>query len=147
VSRKHSALRSHADRVASTCYVVRLRAFNRLISGIYNKSLANSNLTISQFNILTAVVKREPVAATQICSALHLEKSTLSRNIRLMRQNGWVCVETQGRTILISMTNKGRSIYETALPLWERAQQQTRESAGEEIFQRIASTVQSLKRQ
>jgi len=79
VSRKKTALRSRADRVANTCYVVRLRAFNRLISGIYNKALAKASLTISQFKILTAIVKLEPVAATQICSTLHLEKSTLSR--------------------------------------------------------------------
>jgi DNA-binding MarR family transcriptional regulator len=144
---KGNALRARAERVADTCYVVRLRAFNRVISRLYNEALSAGGLTISQFNILTAIVKREPVAPAWICAVLHLEKSTLSRNIELMRRNGWISTESEGRALLISMTDQGRRLYENALPLWERAQRKARELAGEEIFRRINSAVRSLGRE
>jgi DNA-binding MarR family transcriptional regulator len=144
VNRKRDALKSKAERVARTCYVVRLRAFNRLISRIYNESLSAGKLTISQFNVLTAIVKREPVAPGQICSALHIEKSTISRNITLMRKNGWISAQAKGRILFLSTTAKGRAVYEDALPLWEQAQQKALRVAGEDIFQHIETTVRSL---
>ncbi|MGH9882849.1 MAG: MarR family winged helix-turn-helix transcriptional regulator [Pyrinomonadaceae bacterium] len=144
MSRKGNDLKSRADRVARGCYSVHLRVFNRLISRIYNDSLSSGGLTVSQFNILTAVVKCEPVAPGQVSSVLHLEKSTLSRNIELMRKNGWITTETKDRTLLISTTGKGRDLYKNSLPLWEQAQRKARKLAGEEIFQQIDSTVSSL---
>jgi len=147
VKTEKNALRSRAARVASTCYVVRLRALNRVISSIYNKAFSTKDLTVSQFNILTAIVKREPVALGKISAVLYIEKSTLSRSIDLMRKDGWISTESKGRTLLISMTDKGRNLYEHALPLWEQAQRKVRELAGEEVFHQIASTVRSLGKQ
>src|SRR5215469_11528634 len=137
VSSKKNALRGEAERVVNTCYVFRLRVFNRLISRVYNEALSARALTVSQFNILTVIVRGEPVAPHQISAVLQIEKSSLSRNIDLMRRNGWIITKNTGRRSLISVTEKGRHVYKNALPFWKDAQQKALKLAGEEIFQQI----------
>ena len=122
VSSQKNALRGEAERVADTCYVIRLRVFNRLISRVYNEALSARALTVSQFNILTVIVRGEPVAPHQISAALQIEKSSLSRNIDLMRRKGWIITKSTGQRSLISMTETGRNVYKNALPSWKDAQ-------------------------
>jgi DNA-binding MarR family transcriptional regulator len=145
VSSKKNVLREEAERVADTCYVIRLRVFNRLISRVYNEALSARALTVSQFNILTVIVRREPVAPHQISAVLQIEKSSLSRNIDLMRRKGWIITKSTGRRSLISVTEKGRNVYKTALPSWKDAQQKALTLTGKEIFQQITATVRSLR--
>ena len=146
VSSKKNALRGEAERVVNTCYVFRLRVFNRLISRVYNEALSARALTVSQFNILTVIVRREPVAPHQISAALQIEKSSLSRNIDLMRRKGWIITKSTGRRSLVSVTEKGRNVYKNALPSWKDAQQKALTLAGKEIFQQITATVRSLRK-
>ena len=146
VRSKKNVLRGEAEQVADTCYVIRLRVFNRLISRVYNEALSARALTVSQFNILTVIVRREPVAPHQISAALQIEKSSLSRNIDLMRRKGWIITKSTGRRSLISVTEEGRNVYKTALPSWKDAQQKALKLAGEEIFQQITATVRSLRK-
>ena len=146
VSNKKNVLRGEAERVADTCYVIRLRVLNRLISRVYNEALSARALTVSQFNILTVIVRREPVAPHQISAVLQIEKSTLSRNIDLMRRKGWIITKSTGRRSLISVTEKGRNVYKNALPSWKDAQQKALTLAGKEIFQQITATVRSLRK-
>ena len=146
MSSRRKTFHASADLVADTCHVVRLRAFTRVISRLYNAALSSAELTISQFNILTAIVKLDPAAPRQISAILHIEKSSLSRNINLMRKNGWVSTDGKGRALRVSITAKGKRVYEKAVPLWENAQRKTRQLVGKEIFRQINSAVDSFRK-
>jgi DNA-binding MarR family transcriptional regulator len=86
------------------------------------------------------------VAPHQISAVLQIEKSSLSRNIDLMRRKGWIITKSTGRRSLISVTEKGRNVYKNALPSWKDAQQKALTLAGKEIFQQITATVRSLRK-
>ncbi len=78
------------DLIAGECLAVRTRLLNRTITGIYDEALRPHGVTVGQLNILVFVAKRGPLLAGDVARRLNMEKSTVSRNVRLMRENGWL---------------------------------------------------------
>src|SRR5262249_54890336 len=82
-----------------------------------------------------------------ICQALHLEKSTLSRDLTRMRERGWV-TETpgeDGRSSLVRVTAHGGKLLQSAIPGWERAQQQAAALLGERDIAALGRAVKTLR--
>src|SRR3954449_13050615 len=73
------------DMVAGECVAVRLRMLNRVITNIYDNALRPLDLKVSQMNILVAAAKMGTARPTEVCQYLHLDVSTLSRNVERMR--------------------------------------------------------------
>ncbi len=137
-----------ADQIAAECIAVRVRLLNRTITAIYDDALRPLGLTAGQLNILVVVARRAPVSPGDIARCLHMDKSTVSRNIDRMREHGWVAVQTgtTGRDQLIELRAKGRRLLDRSLPRWEDAQARARAVLGQrgaESIQRIGDAVWS----
>ena len=78
------------DKVASECVAVRLRMLNRVITNIYDDALRSLDLKVSQMNILVAAAKLGTARPIEVCEHLHLDVSTLSRNVERMKARGWL---------------------------------------------------------
>jgi DNA-binding MarR family transcriptional regulator len=130
-----------ADHVAGQCIALRVRALNRLITNVYNARLSGTGVTISQFSILTAIIKSQPVGPAKIGAILHLEKSTLSRNLDLMRRRGWIDLAGTRRAQRISLTRGGAETYARAFPQWQAAQDEVSRMVGP-AAQTLADLVQ-----
>jgi DNA-binding MarR family transcriptional regulator len=126
-----------ANCVARDCIASRLRKLNRVVTSIYNAELTALGITASQFNILTALANMQPTSAAQISRALHLEKSSLSRNLELMRRNGWIKSEGQARISQLRVSANGESVYTKAFPCWERAQNKCHQILKPEITENL----------
>jgi DNA-binding MarR family transcriptional regulator len=129
-------LQSLADQAAGQCVAARVRALNRLISNVYNAKLSPAGITISQFGILTAVIKTQPVQPAKIGAILGLEKSTLSRNLDLLRRNGWVEIDGTRKNQTVRLTPSGAELYSRAFPHWRAAQ--------DEVLGRLGLEAQKL---
>src|SRR4029077_5783627 len=79
-----------ADRMARECIAVRVRLINRVITALYDEALRPFALRISQANILSAVAHLGRSRAPQCPRILRIERSTLSRDVELMKQKGWL---------------------------------------------------------
>lgn len=134
-----------ANFVQQHCVGLRVRQLNRVITGIFNSELTTVGVTSSQFNLLTAIIKMQPVAPVKLAKVLHLEKSTLSRNLKLMRRNGWLRVEGSSRNLQISLTVKGNHVYARTFPCWEKAQYASRKVLGEEMADNLRTVIKSLE--
>ena len=108
------------DVMARECLVARLRMLNREVTGYYDDALRPLGVKVSQTNVLTAIAKLQPVGPGVIGELLHIEKSTLSRNLERLRSRGWLRVSAgdDDRSHLLEVTAKGRKLLEEALPLW-----------------------------
>jgi DNA-binding MarR family transcriptional regulator len=122
-----------AELIAEECVAVRLRLLTRAVSRIYNNLLRPHGLTVSQMNILVAVSCLGKARPQQICHVLHLEKSSLSRDLERMRQRGWLAnlAGEDGRTSLLKVTPNGRKLLQKATPSWQQAQRQATALLGE----------------
>jgi len=128
-----------ADLIAGECLAVRTRLLNRTITSIYDDALRPHGLTVGQLNILVFVAKRGPLPAADIAKKLNMEKSTVSRNVRRMRENGWLEIEA-GPGRQLALTKKGEALVEASVPAWEEAQTRAKAMLG----QRGAASIHSV---
>jgi DNA-binding MarR family transcriptional regulator len=139
----HSA-RACAEAVAKGCLSSRVRLLGRVVTAVYQEELAPHKLTAGQFTIMTALCLAGQMSPALLAKRLRLEKSTVSRNVRLMIEGGLVHAEGQGRGQQLSPTPRGQRLFEAAFPAWQRAQRRTKEllgAAGTEALGRIAASV------
>ena len=86
---------STIDDVARECIAVRTRMLNRVVTRLYDDALRPLGLKVSQMNILVAAAKMGTPQPADVCRRLHLDVSTLSRNVERMRARGWLEVVAQ----------------------------------------------------
>src|SRR5438270_7861721 len=117
------------DTIAQGCIAVRLRLLNRVVTNLYDEALRPLGLKVSQLNILIATAKLGVARPNQVCKLLHLETSTLSRNVERMRARGWLEVvpDEDARFQPFRLTPQGKRMIEKAVPGWEEAQRQATE--------------------
>src|SRR5213083_1049273 len=120
------------DKIARECVAVRLRMLNRVITNIYDNALRPLDLKISQVNILVAAAKMGTARPLEVCEYLHLDVSTLSRNVERMKARGWLEVvpDEDGRSQPFQLTPQGHKLLEKAVPAWSKAQQQVKKVLG-----------------
>jgi len=143
--------RQAVDLIVTECLATRTLLLSRTISGLYNEALRPLGLTTAQLTLLVIVAKRGPVSPGEVAKRLNMDKSTLSRNVRLMEDHGWLSVSPDqgqsGRSQSLTIESKGRKLIEKALPLWQGAQERARELLGERGARSIYTTADTLRKQ
>ncbi len=136
------------DKVASECVAVRLRMLNRVITNIYDDALRPLELKVSQMNILVAAAKLGTARPIEVCEHLHLDVSTLSRNVERMKARGWLEVvpNEDGRSQPFRLTSQGRKLLEKAIPSWSEAQQQVKKALGDGFVEQLNQTVKRVRK-
>jgi DNA-binding MarR family transcriptional regulator len=126
-------VRPSIDDVAAECIAVRMRMLNRVITGIYDDALRPLGLKVSQLNILVAAAKMGLARPAEVCRRLHLDVSTLSRNVERMKARGWLEVvpDADGRAQPFRLSPAGAKLLEQALPAWSKAQRRAVTLLGE----------------
>lgn len=114
-----------ADRVLSQCVGARLRTLNRVVTRIYDDQLRPLGIRFSQMNVLMLIVGRGPMTPADIGAVLGLEKSTLSRNLRVLEDQGWIARRPDGSGVgaKLEATALGRETIVEAEVLWQAGQQ------------------------
>lgn len=113
-----------ADSMACECIAWRIRLLSRVITRLYDDAVRSLGLRSGQVSILAALTKRGPSTASDLRDVLMMEKSTLSRNLDRMQQQGWID-STPGedaRCQLLSITSAGQRLLVKAYPNWQNAQ-------------------------
>ena len=133
-----------ASRMARECLAVRVRLINRVISALYDDALRPFGLRISQANILAAVAHMGKPRPAQVSQILRVEKSTLSRDVELMKQNGWLESDPPagGRLQTLRLTTDGTKLLRRIEPSWLGAQEEAKSllgNDGETALRLIAS--------
>jgi DNA-binding MarR family transcriptional regulator len=134
------------DRIAANCIAVRLRLLNRVVTNLYDEALRPLGLKVSQLNVLVVAAKLGVARPAQVSELLHLDISTLSRNVDRMMAKGWLEVvpEEDARTQPFRLTDQGRRLLERAIPAWEKAQEQAAELLGNDGVSLLAETAGKL---
>ncbi|MCZ6634001.1 MAG: MarR family winged helix-turn-helix transcriptional regulator [bacterium] len=137
-----------ATKLNQACIADKLRLLNRVITSLYDDALSPIGITTSQMNILVVVAKYGEASPGQVGTWLSIEKSTLSRNVRLLRQNGWLdAIPGSGRSHTLRVTAKGAEILNKGLPLWERAQNKARSILGDSGVKEMARIADVVRRE
>lgn len=143
---KTAKSRTSIDTIAGECIAVRMRMLNRVVTNLYDDALRPLGLKVSQMNILVAAGKMGTARPAEVCAHLHLDVSTLSRNVERMKARGWLEVipDADGRAQPFRLTARGRRLLERALPAWNEAQSRARSLLGEGIVERLGAAVKRI---
>jgi DNA-binding MarR family transcriptional regulator len=135
------------DKIASECVAVRLRMLNRVVTNIYDDALRSLDLKVSQMNILVAAAKMGTARPIEVCEYLHLDVSTLSRNVERMKARGWleVVANEDGRSQPFRLTPRGRKLLEKSVPAWSEAQQQVKKVLGADFVEQLNQAMKKVK--
>ena len=119
--------------MGNECLLMRTRLIARVISGMYDERLRGLKISSSQFGLLVAIYQIQPATRADIGRRLHLDKSTLTRHLKMVLFVGWV-EETpygaDGRSRPIVLTGPGIDLLRKAEPAWQAAQAETKELLG-----------------
>lgn len=121
------------------CTNLKLRQLGRTVSRHYEAHLAGSGLRITQYSLLSAVVKLGPVGFSELASVLRVDGSTLSRNLQPLIDQGLVEVragEADARSRVALPTAAGQARRAEAQRAWKQAQLALNERLG---TQRVAA--------
>jgi len=140
--------RDRIELVARECIANKVRLLNRAVTAIYDEALRPHRLKISQMSVLITVSKMGTASPSAVGRMLHMEKSTLSRNVDRMRARGWLdtAPAEDGRTIELRVTARGKRLLQEVHPAWIRAQQRTADLLGDQGVRGITRTVALLSR-
>ncbi len=95
---------------------------------LYNDELRPAGMEGTQLLVLQMLAELGPMTQIQLGERLAAGKTTISRNVKLLRKRRWIAIEEgeDRRCRMLSLTEAGRAQIRTARPYWNRAQQRVR---------------------
>jgi DNA-binding MarR family transcriptional regulator len=115
---------------ALDCACATVRRTARLVTQLYSREIGHG-VEPTQFMLLSALQARPGLPQAPLGRALGLDKTTLSRNLRLMKRNGWIepAITADPRERGYRLTGTGTRLLAATKPGWKRAQQKLRSAA------------------
>jgi DNA-binding MarR family transcriptional regulator len=106
------------------CACATTRRASRAVTQLYDSWLRPHGIEAPQFATLMLLAKHGRCTHTVVGRHSNLDKTTLSRNVKLLKQKGWIDIapgpDTRERHI--SLTATGRRRLSAARPAWLKAQ-------------------------
>ncbi len=116
MSEKAATTVARYQEVVRACAVMNFRQVTRAVTAQFDDALRPAGLRATQLNLLVLIEGAFAVTVTELAAILAMDRTTLTRNLKLLRARGLVEADR------IALTSKGRKAAAAALPLWEVAQ-------------------------
>ncbi len=132
-----AADKQSALQVTKKCLAGKMKTVDRIITKIYDDAMRPHGLRVTQFYLLAHAIRNDCFRQADVCAALQINDSTMSRNIQRMKANGWLeNVESEDkRETLFQITSLGLQTFRKAEKAWKKAQKQTDELVGDPIVE------------
>jgi len=119
------------------CIASRLRRLSRITDGYLRKALVDFDITENQMNILFVLNKLGKVEQGYVGKILILERSSISRGIRLLEKQKYI-KRTSDYRPEIELTKKGIDLVQILLPKWENFMDEIYEKIGDDGLKHIS---------
>jgi len=126
-------------RVVLACAVMNFRQVARSVTARFDDQLRPVGLRATQLNLLMAIETSTAVTITDLAEILAMDRTTMTRNLKLLRQRKLVDRKR------IALTAKGRRAAAAALPLWEKAQAEILDSLGKKRWAALRDELEVVK--
>lgn len=106
------------------CTNLKLRQLGRMVTRHYDGYLAAMGLKITQYSLLSHVVKLGPIRPSDLARRMQMDASTLTRNLQPMAAQGWLTIGKgeDARSRLIAATQEGQDMRAKGQRAWKEAQ-------------------------
>jgi DNA-binding MarR family transcriptional regulator len=131
---------------ARFCAAFALRKAARAVTNLYDVALQPTGVRSTQFAILVAVVRSQPVSIGSLSQLLLADRTTLTRSLGLMEKEGLLNISQRStmRQRFVTLTEKGNDVLARSAPLWRKVQRRYVTAIGEEHWRRLQRELEKL---
>lgn len=106
------------------CVASNSRRAARAVTKLYDLELAPAGIRSTQFAVLIALAKSQPVSIGDLAETLLIDTTTLTRSLRLMRKEGLLTISERStmRQRFVTLTREGDRALARSLPRWRKLQ-------------------------
>jgi DNA-binding MarR family transcriptional regulator len=135
------------QQVSDTCLCLHTRMAARAVTRAYDRALSPLGLEATQFTLLAAIAGNPEGSITALADRLALERSSLSRNLKVLQGRKLIAASGQGgRSASFRMTDEGLTLLEAALPLWAEVQRSSEAAMGAVTWSVTRDSLRQLRR-
>lgn len=112
-------------RVRDACVCLHIQRAARALARRYDDALRPVGITNGQFSLMMSLNRPEPPRISEVSAVLAMDRTTLTANLKPLERRGLVTVrvdEHDRRSRRLALTEAGRALLVTAMPIWERTQ-------------------------
>jgi DNA-binding MarR family transcriptional regulator len=137
-----------AGVVDLACACASARRAARTVTQMYDSHLVGSGMEATQFALLSLIDRLGPSSQAAIGEAFAMDKTTVSRNVTLLRKKGWIeeSPSSDRRHRAFVLSAGGRKSLAAAKPAWRRAQQRLRSTMTAQEWDAMFGAFRSLAR-
>ena len=130
---------SDCQYAAQCCLGYHTRRAQRVLTTMYDQALEPAGIRSTQFTLMNAIELLHIPTINQLSEALIIDRTTLTRNLRLLENSGYIKIQPgrDRREKAITLTQEGKKTLKQALTLWKEIHHQVQELVGEERFERL----------
>lgn len=114
------------------CTNLKLRQLTRVVTRHYDRFASETGLKSTQYALLSHVVGLGPIRPGSLVKHMHMDASTLTRNLQLLVGQGWLKIGAGGDacSCLVEATETGRAKRDEGQRAWKAAQVALNERLG-----------------
>jgi DNA-binding MarR family transcriptional regulator len=130
------------------CALAATRRTARLMTQFYDACLSEAGIEAAQFALLMTLDATEGTGQAALAQMLGMDKTTLSRNLKLLRDKDWVesAPGKDARRRSISLTIEGRARLREARPAWRKAGEELRQGMTEREWAGMWASLEAINR-
>ncbi|HHT7235911.1 MULTISPECIES: MarR family winged helix-turn-helix transcriptional regulator [Bacillus] len=120
------------------------RFYNRSIRET-NQHLKKWNASAAQFDVLVQIGGHDRLTQQELGNKLFVTKGNVTQLLNKMEQLNWIQREQEGTTKYISLTEKGKVLYEEIVPLQETFQAEQFDKLNREEQKQLLELLKKLQ--
>lgn len=142
----HQTLHMLAIKGPDLCHCLAARRAARHMTRLYDRHLGTAGLSTSQFSLLALVETHPGISVPDLAVRMVMERTTLLRAIKPMREQGWLLSEALGAKAALAFTVSaaGAAKLRDAEPHWKAAQQEFEAQAGRQRASQLRNELLGL---
>lgn len=130
------------------CASLNFRRTARAVTRMYDAAMHDSGVRSTQFAILVAIAKIQPVAMGALAEVLSIDRTTLTRSLRLLQKERMITISQRSemRQRFLELTPAGEKALQRSLPLWREAHAKFVAALGSEYWLSMRRELERLAR-
>jgi DNA-binding MarR family transcriptional regulator len=128
------------------CASLNFRRTARAVTQLYDAALQRSGVRSTQFAILVAIAKNQPVSMGTLAEVLIIDATTLTRSLQLLKKEGLIRISDRERLRrrFLTLTPKGEKTLGHSLPMWRKAHEQFVATVGRSYWLDLRNELEKL---
>ena len=128
------------------CASLNFRRTARTVTKLFDLAFAGHDIRSTQFSILVAVAKTQPTSITALADTLILDRTTLTRSLRLLQKDGLLTISEREalRQRFLRLTERGERTLARAVPHWRKIQERFVSAMGADYWLQFRGDLERL---